>query len=250
MAKRSVPSVTLGYHCNVSFNQVFALDLPIGYCVGMRLAAAPGERLRNVAKMLPAAEISFAEDLAPPRRRSWLGGRIALRAALSHLGLHPGPMLSQEDGAPTLPAGVSASISHDHQTAVAVACRTERRRAKGSGGPALSVGIDVEQRRPERPRIAGGVLTQNEQHAVLAMPPGRRWEETLRRFSLKEAVYKAAAPWLGRDLGFQEVAVWPNADGSARVEFEAGLPSGLQTEAWWMILGDQVLTYARVTTTA
>lgn len=44
-------------------------------------------------------------------------------------------------------------------------------------------------------------------------------EEVLLRFSLKESLYKAMHPLICQYVGFQEVEIEPNADGSALVSF-------------------------------
>jgi hypothetical protein len=61
------------------------------------------------------------------------------------------------------------------------------------------------------------MATPEELAAVAAIPEAegadalgsRRWVDTVVRFSLKEAVYKALAPTLQRMIGFEEAAAWP-----------------------------------------
>ena len=64
----------------VSFERRFLLELPFGSCAGVSLPAGEFE--------LPAAlhpeEAAFALTLPEARRAGWVGGRVALRAALEH----------------------------------------------------------------------------------------------------------------------------------------------------------------------
>jgi 4'-phosphopantetheinyl transferase EntD len=62
-------------------------------------------------------------------------------------------------------------------------------------------------------------------------------------FALKEAIYKAIDPHLRRYVGFQEVAVWPDAHGGARVEPLADW--GLDVEAAWMTVDEYLICTAR-----
>jgi 4'-phosphopantetheinyl transferase EntD len=61
------------------------------------------------------------------------------------------------------------------------------------------------------------VLRPDELAAVEALPADRRWRDTVVRFSMKEAIYKALHPFLERYIGFGEVTVWPSPDGCDRV---------------------------------
>jgi 4'-phosphopantetheinyl transferase EntD len=68
--------------------------------------------------------------------------------------------------------------------------------------------------------LARRLLTEDEQ-GRLGFLNGlcSREEEVLLRFSLKESVYKAIHPFLLRPVGFTEVEVDPNIDGTAKLRF-------------------------------
>jgi 4'-phosphopantetheinyl transferase EntD len=157
---------------------------------------------------LPAAlhpgEGTFALALPPARRASWVGGRLALRAALVAAGLEaPDAILATPRGAPLLPAGVIGSVSHKRTIAVALAARAAT----------ATIGIDLEEIRPLRTDIASRVLTPDEIADLPADGPARD-AAVLLRFSAKEAIYKALDPWVQRFVGFEEASLAWAADGT------------------------------------
>ena len=155
----------------------FRRDLVHGRCVAVSLPAAPaGSRAdagdapavvpAAVLAQLPAAERDYARGLAPARQVTWVGGRLALRAALSDLGVDAAAVLADDRGAPRLPPGTVGSISHKAHLAVALA-------APDAG---WSVGIDLEDlTAPQRRDISTHVLTESERQAIASL------EEPLRR---------------------------------------------------------------------
>ncbi|HXN30627.1 MAG TPA: hypothetical protein VN894_02150, partial [Polyangiaceae bacterium] len=129
----------------------FDLCLAHGRCVGVHLP----EGEAPAAETLPAEERAFAASLTAVRRRTWLGGRAALRQALARAGLDAPPVLADARGAPMFPAGIVGSISHKDTLAVALVA---------SAGPrdAARVGVDVELDAPHAFDIASKVLTDEE----------------------------------------------------------------------------------------
>jgi 4'-phosphopantetheinyl transferase EntD len=244
------------------FARVFGLDLPHGRCVGVALpddpgggAAFPGEVLRA----LPEAERRHAEQLAPARRASWVGGRIALRAALVDLGCDPGPILGTARGAPLLPAGVRGSISHKQRLAVGLAARVADGEAAGGAGAGAGVwqlGVDLERIIAGHSGIARYVLRPEERDRLPSGDGAGRTEALLFSFSAKEAVYKALDPFLARYVSFREVSVERRADGSAAVTLflragaDAGAAAGgsprFDVDVRWLRREDFILTTARV----
>ena len=68
--------------------------------------------------------------------------------------------------------------------------------------------------------LARRLLTENEQKRLGSLNDlCSKEDEVLLRFSLKEAVYKAIHPFLLRPVGFMEVEVDPNIDGTATLTF-------------------------------
>jgi enterobactin synthetase component D len=212
----------------------FDLDLPHGRCVG--LAIPDGAALEALAQgVLRPEERACAVEWAPARRRTWTAGRAALRLALERAGLEAPAVLPDDRGAPTLPEGVSASVSHKERLAVALVARETCAR----------VGIDVEQDRAPRVDIARKVLTVEELAELADLTDAERVKQVLVRFSAKEAIYKALDPFVRRYVGFHEVAVTPAADGTAVVGMR--LPEGpFRCEARWVLRDGIILTTARV----
>jgi 4'-phosphopantetheinyl transferase EntD len=183
----------------------FARTVPFGRLVGVALPAADDDAgVAALALALAPEEAAHARGLARPRRATFVGGRVALRAALAELGLDAeaagpvGPILPTPRGAPALPGGVAGSIAHKPALAVALAARA----ADG-----VTLGVDLEVDLPPRFDIAPRVLTEAERARVDALPTPARARAVLRAFAAKEAVYKAIDPWLGRYVGFRELEV-------------------------------------------
>ena len=187
----------------MAFELRFVLDLPFGTCVGVSL---PAEGAFELPAGLHPVETAFARALPEARRAGWVGGRVALRAALAAVSVEASePMLSTPRGAPLLPAGAVGSVSHKRTIAVALCAREADRRA--------TIGIDVEDLRPLLTDIAPRVLTSDELAVLPAQGPARD-AAVLLAFSAKEAIYKALDPWVHRFVGFQEASVARAADGS------------------------------------
>jgi 4'-phosphopantetheinyl transferase EntD len=217
---------------------VFDLSLPHGRCLGVRLPATEEEVYELAAKALGDEERAFAHSLPGARKRTWVGGRAALRRALEIAGIEgPGSILTNERGAPTLPRGISGSISHKETLAVALVATS-----------AGHVGVDVELDRIGRVDIASHVLADDELAEVAGLDGESRSREVLLRFSTKEAIYKALDPFVRRYVAFREVSVSPRSDGTAEVRQH--LPPGegpFEVEATWRRTAGVVLTTARVT---
>jgi 4'-phosphopantetheinyl transferase EntD len=157
------------------------LALAHGACVIVELDDEAGA----LARLAPA-EQDRAAQLGPVRRGEFIAGRTALHLALGS----DAPILADDRGAPSLPAGWVGSVSHKRALAAALVAPA------GSG----RVGVDLERAVPPRGDIAGRVLTAREQAALTDGGRG----VTL-RFAIKEAIYKAIDPYVRRYVGFTEV---------------------------------------------
>ena len=129
-----------------------------------------------------------------------MGGRLALRAAGAALTsplMSPliSPILPDDRGAPRLPPAVVGSISHKEDLAVGLV----------STDLGWRVGIDLEDPRALRRDISSRVLTAAEQAALAPLDEPTRRAETMARFAIKEAIYKAIDPYLRRYVGFTDV---------------------------------------------
>jgi 4'-phosphopantetheinyl transferase EntD len=230
----------------MSADIVFRVDLPHGRCVGVRIPSATG---RADVPLLVDEERAFLETLSPARRPTWLAGRVALHAALQDLEFTCGPILATTRGAPELPEGVTGSISHKRTLAVALAARKDR---------GLSLGVDIEPipvvppaaTEPvwdNRPDISSRVMTPEELSLLATVPEGLRRREVVLHFSIKEALYKAINPLIGRYVSFQEATVIPHSDGSVAVTLTLSKQEGpFLAEARWSEIDGHLLTTAAV----
>jgi enterobactin synthetase component D len=158
---------------------------------------------------LPPDEQRRAAELSERRRVDYIAGRTALHLALGAVT----PILSDDRGAPVLPAGWVGSVSHKGARAAALVA------AAGAG----FVGVDLEVAAAPRQDIARRILTPREQAAL----PDRGRAVTL-RFAIKEAIYKAIDPYERRYVGFTEVELELAGDD---VEVTTALPYVI--EASW-----------------
>ena len=194
------------------------LALGHGACVVVELAD-PDAALAA----LDPVEQRRALELPDVRRREFIAGRSALHLALSS----PAPILSDDRGAPILPAGWVGSVSHKGAHAAALIAPA------GNG----HVGLDLELAGAPRRDISRRILTPREQ----ALLPDRGRAVTL-RFSIKEAIYKAIDPYLRRYVGFTEVELDFTGDA---VAVTTALPFAI--DVTWREHGEHWLATARAT---
>ncbi|HEY1695703.1 MAG TPA: 4'-phosphopantetheinyl transferase superfamily protein [Polyangiaceae bacterium] len=220
---------------------LFVWELDHGCCAGVALpdgGTAAGDAGEAVGALL-AEERAAAASMAPARRRTWVGGRAAMRATANALGVTLPPIGSDDRGAPVLPHGFIGSISHKDELAVALLAREAR--------DGVRVGVDVERDAPRRIDVSRKVLRDEELTAVAAMTGEARAREVLLRFSLKEAVYKALDPFVRRYVGFHEVAATPETDGRVAVRLELAKGEGpFHVDARWRRVEGLIVTTARV----
>ena len=207
-----------------------------GIVLGVALPDSSAAVPDHVLEQLHPEERAYAIDLRGFRQVHWVGGRLAARGALQILGCGGPPILTDPWGAPTSRQDLSISISHKRHMAVALVARHEHG----------SLGVDLEDLSPVREGIEGRVLRPEEIQEVQSLSASRRWISTLIRFSIKEAIYKALAPRHRRYIGFQEAAVFPDLDGTAKVtlHLESG-PSPKKLEARYVWLRRSVLSTVR-----
>lgn len=195
---------------------------------------------------LHAAEAKMADLLPLARRGTFVGGRLAMRAALATAMTHQDipPVLRNARGAPVLPPGVTGSISHKRDLALAAVTRAD--------GTLRHLGIDLEQRPTERdlerPSIAPRILTAHERAELAAerLDALAERERLLVHFAVKEAVYKAIDPVVQRYVGFTEVELIVDALGTAEVSLLLPEPQvqELQVSAQWYVDGEWIVATA------
>ena len=109
------------------------------------------------------------------------------------------------------------------------------------------IGVDIELQETNRRSIAPKVLTSKEIQSLGQLESVSPDQEVLLRFSLKEAIYKAAHPLMNQYVGFQEAEVTPLANGTATCVWY--LQSGSEPKfstltAHWRKIDDYFLTSA------
>ncbi len=230
----------------------FDLVLAHGHCVGVRLPSSEEEVGAIAASLLEPEERAFALGLPAARRRTWVGGRAAVRHALEAARIDArGCILPDDRGAPRFPAGVAGSISHKETLAVALVAseHTYSRRHEGAAPPG-TIGVDVELDRVGRQDISRHVLAEDEIGEMAGLEGDVLAREVLLRFSAKEAVYKALDPFVRRYVAFQEVSVTPRSDGTADVRARLRPGEGpFAFEVTWRRAEGLILTTSRVTPT-
>jgi len=206
---------------------LFDLELPEGRCVGVQLnnnnqtTKVEEEDWSDpnhwVNTCLHPEEVKYILDATTPVKKSFLLGRLAMRASLSKHELlqNDEPCLKDLHGRPTLPKGYVGSISHKGTIGVALS------RKCSSSTFLTTVGVDIEQRAPKKRSIANKILTQRERDNLgnLKRINISTEEEVMLRFSLKEAIYKAVHPVINQYVGFQEAEVIPFENGTATVHW-------------------------------
>lgn len=182
-------------------------------------------------------ERAHALTLGGLRRVSFVGGRLALRAAAAQLGLRLHAVLPDDRGAPVPPPGFAVSISHKRTLAVGMV-------ARDTDG---TLGVDLEESGPPRLRIADRVLRPEELEAIAPLPDDRRWIALLLRFSTKESVYKAVDPYVRRWVGFDEASVTPGLTGRSTVRLHLARGEGpFDVDARYHWLRGWLLTSVRI----
>lgn len=162
------------------------LRLP-GLLLGHRIIM-PGDE----HALLPAERIGREKATTKVHRQSG-AVRILARQLLEQLDLPDVELPRLPNGAPKWPDGVTGSLAHDRDVAVAAVMLTD----------GLSfVGIDVEPAEPLPPKVMEMISTPSEQ---------RRYDPDLLQsrvlFCAKEAVYKAFNSKTDQFLGFQDVEI-------------------------------------------
>jgi 4'-phosphopantetheinyl transferase EntD len=190
---------------------------------------------------LDPAERAALGALPPRRRRTWVGGRLALRHALAAEGAAEsaavvGAIASDDRGAPQVPRGFRGSIAHKDEIAVALAKRDD----------GWTLGVDVEAARPLGLGLARRILRAEELASLDAIDDApARGLELLRRFAAKEAIYKAIDPHLRRWVGFLEVGLAGSGGAYAVAPSLGAAEPRLVVEARAIDAGDVVIAVAR-----
>lgn len=149
---------------------------------------------------------SSLSDAVPGRAIAFLSGRLCAMRAAQDIGVALKDIPRGPSGEPVWPDGLTASISHSGRIACALAVRREG---------ADHIGLDLEEisRAGQMTEIASLILTAAEMRD-LPREESARGETILAVFCLKEAIYKAIHPIVGRFVDYTEVSLHPDLDGT------------------------------------
>ncbi|MEM0672023.1 4'-phosphopantetheinyl transferase superfamily protein [Dickeya oryzae] len=134
------------------------------------------------------------------RRAEYLAGRFCAVQALKKWGIYVRYIGRGEHGEPLWPQGMTGSISHCHNRAVALV---------GHAAGRIGIGIDVEDEISHE--VIGNVLTQTlDEHEidVISVNPALYQACFTLFFSLKESFFKAAYSHVGRYFGFEAISIF------------------------------------------
>jgi 4'-phosphopantetheinyl transferase EntD len=149
-------------------------------------------------------------DAIPQRRAEFAAGRAAATTAMQRLGFPAAPIPMAADRAPVWPAGLSGSITHTRQMALAAVTRA----------PAL-IGIDLEPADAVTPPMWDAVFLPAERAQIAAAPDPVAMATLI--FCAKEATYKAQYPLTRTLFGFDRIVIAPGqADFTATFRAETG----------------------------
>lgn len=164
---------------------------PTGVRIGCRAIRESDENhlLPQEARSIPSRQ--------PPMRRASGAARWIARGLLAEMGLNDTAILRASSGAPVWPSGITGSLAHDDDMAVAAVAPVSH---------IASLGIDVEPADPLPDDILALVATG----ADRTDPVNRHLAGRI-LFAAKEAVYKAAYPLDREVLGYEDITVDLNA---------------------------------------
>ncbi|WP_245469036.1 MULTISPECIES: 4'-phosphopantetheinyl transferase superfamily protein [unclassified Mesorhizobium] len=174
-----------------SLLQAMIAIAPASVRVGCRVISDGDE-----AHLLPKEAHSIPAH-QPAMRRASGAARLIAHGLLTELGVNDVAILRAPAGAPVWPEGITGSLAHDDEMAVATVAPV---------GHIRSLGIDVEPAQPLPDDI----------FALVAIPSDRieaadRHLAGRILFAAKEAVYKAVYPLDREVLGYEDITVDLNA---------------------------------------
>lgn len=160
-------------------------------------SVADVHQISHDAQRLGPVRVTLPEELAaavPKRRSEFLAGRLVAALALRQAGL--AETVGRAGRAPVWPAGVTGSITHSKDRAIAAVSTRY-----------LGVGLDCEALvAPDRAmQLAAAIFTEAEARLRPEVLPFASFFTLV--FSAKEALYKALSPRLGRVPDFLEVTL-------------------------------------------
>ena len=186
----------------MSFETLFVKEHDFGTVCGIRI---PQDEVSDqTLSRLHPEEASVLQRFKRSRRSTWVGGRLALAQACLARSQTFRPILNDDRGAPILPDGLTGSLTHKNNLAIAIVAPAEE---------SMRLGIDVESLAIRQPAIERMILTQSERAVLKTLDDSQKALFLVRTFSLKESIYKAVDPFVRRYVGFKEVEIVETQDG-------------------------------------
>ncbi|EIK98309.1 4'-phosphopantetheinyl transferase [Pseudomonas sp. M47T1] len=171
------------------------------------------------------------------RQAEFLAGRLCARTALQQLAAIDHVPAIGEDRAPLWPPGISGSISHGTGWAGAVV-------ARHSDWQGLGLDMETLLGEERATRLAGEILTPAE---LARMDPAQASLTVTLTFSIKESLFKALYPIVGKRFYFEhaEVMEW-DTSGRARMRLLTDLSQrwchGVEIEGQFGLHDDHLLS--------
>lgn len=189
------------------FDVAFVEPHAFGVIAGVSLPPGKNPVDDAVLARLHPLESTFARSLRGYRQIEWTGARLAWQAAAERLGVTRAALLSGPEREPLAPEGVSVSVTHKRDLAIALVADA----ARGS------VGIDLEGVTGTASNVASKILRPEELLAIHDLTEPARTAAILLRFAVKEAIYKAIYPLVRRHVAYEEARVEVDASGHVDV---------------------------------
>ncbi len=191
------------------------------------------------ASVLVGPEVELAATYGHKRRADFCTGRYCLRQCTAPLG-YDGPIMPGQRGMPTLPAHITASVSHSRTLAGAIAAPTTHVR---------SLGLDIETIGRVHTDMWHLLFSPRETEYLAALSPQERALHSTLFFSLKEAFYKAQFPITHTYLDFHDVELIPT-NGSFYISMlrhvNTQFALGAQFPASYLQLDAEFITYCAI----
>jgi 4'-phosphopantetheinyl transferase EntD len=137
------------------------------------------------------------------RKIDFTMGRVAAREALQKIGCPPTAIPVGTERAPIWPTGITGSIAHTQDIAVAVVARVEH---------VLALGVDIEQSSAVTEDLWPKLFLPAERVFLQSLNEASRARFATAIFSMKEAFYKFQFPHTNVWLNFQDVALSMNLE--------------------------------------
>ncbi len=174
---------------------VLAVEEIHGYADGLH-AGLPAELH---TEKLHQAEQVLIENAIEKRRAEFTAGRVAARRALSQLGHHNFTLLSGNKREPLMPQGITGSITHHGNYALAVVAEQKM---------VEFIGVDLAGNVPLKPQLIKKICTEKDKNCIEKFAfndfPCDPFKSV---FCIKEAVYKCLYPLVKQVFGFHDVTV-------------------------------------------